>query len=153
MKNVFDFYCLLQLLVDEYLQCWMTPPNYTLFLTVSVFLVIFIGFPPAVFVTTVIEWFPDLYEKTRNVFQGYSILANLFFALVSGYVILASSVPNHSSAGSVSLSRSFPIMASFIGFFFVQKFGRAVFPKIKFWKIQNPKYGKIQMNETNILLN
>ena len=46
---------LLQLLVDEYLQCWMTPPNYTLFLTVSVFLVIFIGFPPAVFVTTVIE--------------------------------------------------------------------------------------------------
>ena len=107
---------LLQLLVDEYLQCWMTPPNYTLFLTVSVFLVIFIGFPPAVFVTTVIEWFPDLYEKTRNVFQGYSILANLFFALVSGYVILASSVPNHSSAGSVSLRRSFPIMASFIGF-------------------------------------
>ena len=98
---------LLQLLVDEYLQCWMTPPNYTLFLTVSVFLVIFIGFPPAVFVTTVIEWFPDLYEKTRNVFQGYSILASLFFALVSGYVILASSVPNHSSAGSVRFAEVF----------------------------------------------
>ena len=77
----------------------MTPPNYTLFLTISVFLVIFVGFPPAVFVTTVIEWFPDLYEKTKNVFQGYSIMANLGFALVSGYVILASSVPNHASAG------------------------------------------------------
>ena len=83
----------------------MTPPNYTLFLTISVFLVIFVGFPPAVFVTTVIEWFPDLYEKTKNVFQGYSIMANLGFALVSGYVILASSVPNHASAGQHYISQ------------------------------------------------
>ena len=127
---------LLQLLVDEYLQCWMTPPNYTLFLTVSVFLVIFIGFPPAVFVTTVIEWFPDLYEKTRNVFQGYSILANLFFALVSGYVILASSVPNHSSAGSVI--RSFPIMASFIGFFSFRNLGERFSQKSNFGKYKIP---------------
>ena len=82
--------------IHEHINCsefWVTPDNYTFYLTLLVFVVVFIGFPPAIFVITVIEWYPDLFEKSKHIFQGYSIFSSIFSTLTAGYIILAASVP------------------------------------------------------------